>query len=239
MTHSRVVRVHATGVGHVTRRDAERVRDETSGIGPGSSGCRDGVRTRRGTSHNKLLRYCKSGTAQYLVSGLLSQFDSIFHQTRQPDFELDVAWVKGHMDIEGNEMVDKAAKEATGGESSEVLSLPTLLATNPLPVSVSVSKQDYGAWLHERWHEIWKRSPCHVRISKVDPSLPSNKFQKLMVECSRAQASLIIQLRTGHVLLNAYLHRISKLDQPLCHLCERGDKTVHHYLFDCTAWAHE
>ena len=54
MTRSRVVRVRATGVGHVTRHDAERVRDETSGIGPGSSGRRDGVGTGRGTSHNSL-----------------------------------------------------------------------------------------------------------------------------------------------------------------------------------------
>ena len=36
----------------MTRHDTERVRDETSGIGPGSSGCRDGVGTGRGTSHN-------------------------------------------------------------------------------------------------------------------------------------------------------------------------------------------
>ena len=53
MTRSRVVRVRAMGVGHVTRRDAERVHDETSGIGPGSSGRRDGVGTGRGTSHNR------------------------------------------------------------------------------------------------------------------------------------------------------------------------------------------
>ena len=32
--------------------DVERVRDEMSGIGPGSSGRRDGVGTGRGTSHN-------------------------------------------------------------------------------------------------------------------------------------------------------------------------------------------
>ena len=83
------------------------------------------------------------------------------------------------------------------------------------------------------------RAPPVVRISKVDPSLPLNKFQKLMVECSRAQVSLIIQLRMGHVPLNAYLHRISKTDQPLCSFCKRGDETVHHYLFDCTTWAHE
>ena len=48
------------------------------------------------------LGYRKSGTAQYLVSGILSQFDSIFRWSRHLDFELDIAWVKGHMDIEGN-----------------------------------------------------------------------------------------------------------------------------------------
>ena len=42
---ARVVRRHATGGGHMTRRDAERVRDEMSGIGPGPSGCRAGVGT--------------------------------------------------------------------------------------------------------------------------------------------------------------------------------------------------
>ena len=54
MTRSRVVRMRATGVGHVTQRDVERVRDEMLGIGPGSSGRRDGVGTGRGTSHNSL-----------------------------------------------------------------------------------------------------------------------------------------------------------------------------------------
>ena len=41
----RVVWRRATGGGHMTRRDVERVRDDTSGIGPGPSGCRDGVGT--------------------------------------------------------------------------------------------------------------------------------------------------------------------------------------------------
>ena len=44
----RVMRRRAMGGGHVMQRDAECVRDETSGIGPGPSGCRDGVGTGRG-----------------------------------------------------------------------------------------------------------------------------------------------------------------------------------------------
>ena len=45
---ARVMRRRTTGGGHVTRHDAERVRDETSGIGLGPSGCRDGVGTGHG-----------------------------------------------------------------------------------------------------------------------------------------------------------------------------------------------
>ena len=48
------------------------------------------------------LGYCKLRTVQYMLSGLLSQFHSIFHQSRHLGFELDIAWVKGHMDIEEN-----------------------------------------------------------------------------------------------------------------------------------------
>ena len=42
---ARVVRRHAMGGGHVTRHDVEHIHDETSGIGLGPSGCRDGVGT--------------------------------------------------------------------------------------------------------------------------------------------------------------------------------------------------
>ena len=55
-----VVRRRATGGDHVTRHDAEHVHDETSGIGPGPSGCRDGVGTRRGTSHNNSFGFSRA-----------------------------------------------------------------------------------------------------------------------------------------------------------------------------------
>ena len=43
---------HVTGVGHVMRHDVSHVCDETSGVGPGLGGCRDGFGTERRTSHN-------------------------------------------------------------------------------------------------------------------------------------------------------------------------------------------
>ena len=52
------------GGGHMTRRDAERVRDETSGIGLGPSGCRDGVGT--GVERVITVSGCDRGYGQWL-----------------------------------------------------------------------------------------------------------------------------------------------------------------------------
>ena len=64
----------------------------------------------------------------------------------------------------------------------------------------------------------------------------SNKYQKLIAEYGRVQASMVTQLRTGHVPLNAYLHRIDKIDSPLFPHCSLDSKSVHHFLFNCRAW---
>ena len=50
------------------RRDAERVRDETSGIGPGPSGCRDGV----GTGVERVITRIKG---DFGLVDCLSEFD--------------------------------------------------------------------------------------------------------------------------------------------------------------------
>ena len=40
----------------------------------------------------------------------------------------------------------------------------------------------------------------------------------------------------GHILLNLYLHRISKSDSPTCGYCKVGEESVHHYLIDWVSW---
>jgi len=39
------------------------------------------------------------------------------------------------------------------------------------------------------------------------------------------------------VPLQAYLHRIGKMESPTCLKCRRGDETVEHYLMTCKAFA--
>jgi ribonuclease HI len=185
------------------------------------------------------LQYRKPRPSQYIINFLLLQIEDVLQHATDPDFVLSIVWVKGHIDVEGNELVDGAAKAAAAGESSQEALLPPEWATSTLPASISARKQAYKMALHRQWRKDWSSSPRYAKMSRIDPSLPSNKYKQIIAELSRAQSSLIIQLRSGHIPLNAYLHRISKRDSPICTHCKDGDETVHHFLFDCTTWSYE
>ncbi|OSC99794.1 hypothetical protein PYCCODRAFT_1372324, partial [Trametes coccinea BRFM310] len=48
----------------------------------------------------------------------------------------------------------------------------------------------------------------------------------------------LIQLCTGHSLLNRHLHRIGRADSPLCPSCRAAPKTVAHFLLQCPSHRH-
>src|SRR5882672_11310944 len=71
----------------------------------------------------------------------------------------------------------------------------------------------------------------------MDPSMPSTKFRKDTTGLPRGRASLLIQLRTGHVPLARHLHRIGKAESPICPACRAHNETFHHYLLVCPVLA--
>ncbi len=117
----------------------------------------------------KSLRYHKPKPSQHLINGLLLQIEAAVGQARHPDFKLEIAWVKGHMDIERNKLVDKAAKAAAQGDISDSLVLPLALSASSLPVSISACRQAYKASLNKRWCAAWEQSPHFARISNSTP----------------------------------------------------------------------
>ena len=66
--------------------------------------------------------------------------------------------------------------------------------------------------------------------------MPSKKYLKLIEGLSRSKASLLIQLRTGHVPLSSHLHRIHCADSPICAHCRMAVETVLHYITLCPAF---
>ena len=153
-------------------------------------------------------------------------------------------WILSHSKVKGNETADNIAKLAVRERSSRGEDLPHLLRS-PLPISVSPTKQEFQAKLNQSWMKIWKESPRKDRFSRINSNFPFIKFRKKLFSLSRKQASLIMQLRTGHIPLNNYLKRIGKIDSDKCLKCAEDPinmqivETVGHFLFECQAYEEE
>ena len=188
-----------------------------------------------------------TGPGQYLVleyprlTEIMKDDTNTPSPTGTPKFALK--WIAAHKGVKGNERVDEEVKRAAQGESSSLEELPTILRKH-LPTSASVAKQEFAETQKARWLETWKTLPCFARFQHIDTSFPFNKFRKISSVLSRSQSSLLIQLRTGHIPLNSYLHHIKKSATRHCTNCWDAShrsiiETVIHYLFECQTYATE
>jgi ribonuclease HI len=153
-------------------------------------------------------------------------------QKRHDGMNLLVKWVPGHMDIVGNERADEEARRAATEGSSPSCKLPAPLRKT-LPRSKSAARQQYHHEVKLAAVKVWSSSPRFDRMALVDPDLAHTKFAKLTRSISRNQASLLFQLRSGHVPLNTYLNRIRKVDSLICPSCQLYREMVMHYIMRC------
>jgi ribonuclease HI len=151
--------------------------------------------------------------------------------------DLQIHWVPGHCDFEPNERADEEAKKAARGDSSDTKSLPASLR-KCLPLSISALRQAHNAKILKRWKRRWKLSPRHSTHKAIDSSAPSKKYLRLIKNIDHRQASILCQLRTGHIGLNQHLFRIRRSEMPSCPHCQGITvETVKHFLLDCPQYA--
>jgi ribonuclease HI/endonuclease/exonuclease/phosphatase family metal-dependent hydrolase len=177
----------------------------------------------------------KATPGQYLLNILRSAANRVA-------CNLTIRWISGHSKVKGNEEVDKLAKDAAAGRSSATVRLPHVLR-NPLPTSASAVKQAFNSDLKQKWMTRWDASPRKPRVAQFGDSFPYSAFLKRVYSLTRKQSSLILQIRCGHLPLNAYLHRISRSETDRCQACENVQggnppmESVNHFIFDCPAHA--
>jgi ribonuclease HI/endonuclease/exonuclease/phosphatase family metal-dependent hydrolase len=151
---------------------------------------------------------------------------------------LTIRWVPGHEGVPGNEEADRMAKRAAEEGSSNAARLPAVLR-KALPRSKAAAARRIAAVLKSRAKDVWKRSPRFRRMKYIDGSLPSARYLELIKGLSRRKASLMIQLRSGHVPLHDHLFKLTQVDSPMCPGCERARETVHHFLMMCPAYTEQ
>ena len=155
---------------------------------------------------------------------------------------IKVAWISAHSGVTGNELADDEAKLAAMGKMSVPIALPNLLRKR-LPVSTTALKQDFADKLRRKWGSRWRNSPRHFRITRFDDQFPLKAYIQGRDSLSRWQANLVTQIRTGHVPLNKYLHRIKRKDSPNCKACLKvgieAPETPRHLLYECPLYDRE
>ncbi|KAJ7302703.1 hypothetical protein DFH08DRAFT_635308, partial [Mycena albidolilacea] len=127
-------------------------------------------------------------------------------------------WIPAHVGVPGNEAVDAHAKEAAQGASS-ALTLHLPLFDCPLPTSRAATMAAGAKAFQAQWLKEWSTSPRYNRIALFDSPKPSNSVARTYTDLSRAQCSVLTQLRTAHVGLNAFLYRFHLATSPDCPLC--------------------
>jgi hypothetical protein len=92
----------------------------------------------------------------------------------------------------------------------------------------------------KRWERRWKSSAREPLLKGIDNTAPSKKYLRLIKNLDRRQASLLFQLRSGHVALNHHLFRIHRSETPSCPHCQGITvETVKHFLLDCPQYVQE
>lgn len=137
-----------------------------------------------------------------------------------------------------NERADEEVKKAAKGDSSPDEQLP-IQCRGTLPISKAAAQQSFFKDLKIEAAKTFAKSPRSKKLHEIDPSGPSPRYQKITNALPRRHASLLIQLRTGHIPLNKHLHGIGKAESPICPGCRGREETVHHFLLTFPTFARQ
>ena len=163
-------------------------------------------------------------SGQTIIKDILESIDEL--TLKYMHMYVEIIWIPGHAEIEGNECADTEAKRAA---TDLTLSRPH----NYKPLRSARARYIKEA-AKKRWHTVWSEN---TRTAAALRCIMKGKYAKagpaLYNEmANRSDAARIAQLRTGHCGLNRYLHRFGIKNSPYCQ-CGYGKETVEHYLLEC------
>lgn len=129
-----------------------------------------------------------------------------------PGSAVAVLWCPCKKDIEGLELADSAAKEAT--------TLPQVINVSPCQDTVKKHIK------HQLSDTISATPPSHILDRLMGFYNPPATY-KALSKLTRPDATAVAQIRSGHCPLNTYLYRFKASDTPNCELCRKHEDVCH------------
>ncbi|KAM3081301.1 hypothetical protein ACMFMG_012242 [Clarireedia jacksonii] len=168
----------------------------------------------------------RSRSGSYLLVEIIELIDEI----RLKAEYIEISWIPAHIGIEGNEAADIAAKEATGWRSNR----REKARPSAPPRKLYVLRSTMATWIKQqavsKWATDWISETKGRKSYKYTP-IPGIKALEAHREASKSLSSIILQLRTGKIGLNAYLHsrKVPGIDSPNCS-CGYRLQSIEHIL---------
>jgi len=132
-------------------------------------------------------------------------------------WKIKFSWVKVHVGIFGNEMADRLAKEVARNDE-------TSYEYSKIPIS-ALNREAAEALL--KWQEQWTKASKAEATKQYFPTVQDRIGTKIQLTAK------LTAVLTGHGKTKAYLHRFNLRDNTKC-ICNEGDQTMDHILFQCT-----
>ena len=139
------------------------------------------------------------------------------------DVHVTYLWVPSHNGIQGNEIADDLAKNATRKNCDP--GIPTVNLNLSLSEIKSISKRH----CLKIWQQQYISNSTGAFYKKCFPSI----YNRNLSSCPQ-----IFRLQTGYCRLNSHTQRIDLHDTGLCSRCNVPEDVIH-YLFVCPKYNHQ
>lgn len=174
---------------------------------------------------NKMLTICTDSLSSiqsinnmYTQNPLVQSIHESCHNLASQGISVTIVWTPSHVGISGNEMADKAAKQALHGN----------LVEEHVQTKGDL-KNSFKQIIVNKWQNIWTQS--NTKLHQIQPQINTHTLEPM----NRRDKIIIRRLRIGHTLItHSYL--MSSSNPPLCIPCNRL-LTVQHFLTECPKYA--